>query len=560
MRLRIIIFFLILNSTFLILHSQNVNPNGYNIFYYDNGNKSSEGAMVNGKPEGYWKNYYENGVLKNEGNRKNFQLDSAWKFYNDKGKITKSINYAEGKKNGFTVTYDTAGFAISKENYVSDVKQGLSFNYYKSGKTKQSIPYKNGRADGLSYVYSEDSVITAIIKYKMGYIEKQEKINQKDAEGNKQGIWKEFYPDGSVKKEVRYKDNTIDGYVKEYDKTGNLTDMKKFSYGKEVKNAPELAKPDIFKAYFEDGNVRYEGLYLNGMPIGTHYKFHLSRRCDSVRVYNDSTEKYTMQFKCFNLSVADSAYVYQEGYLLERGPVDSLRRRQKEWIEYNVTGEFRSKGPYVDDKRIGNWEFFYPNGKTEQKGKYDKKGRAQGEWTLYYDDGKVLRKENYKNDKREGTLEEYTEDGKLITKGEYMDDQKEGNWYYEIANYKEYGVYRNGLPDSVWKAYYVKENKLRFEGKFVNGDPERKHVYYYDNGKVQASGKYVAGQKDGDWHYFEEDGFLVLTVNYENGIERKWDGQKIVPTYEESLKVFEDIKQNQKKNDIKPDEGTENKK
>jgi len=554
------ILFLILNSIFLILHSQNVNPNGYNIFYYDNGNKSSEGAMVKGKPEGYWKNYYESGILKNEGNRKNFQLDSTWKFYNDKGKITKSINYSEGKKNGFTITYDSAGWIIAKENYIADVKQGLSYNFYSSGKTKQSIPYKNGRADGLSYVYSEDSVITAIIKYKMGYIEKHEKINQVDEQGNKQGIWKEFYPDGTVKKETRYKDNTIDGYVKEYDKTGNLNDMKKFVYGKEVKNAPELAKPDIFKAYFEDGNVRYEGLYLNGMPLGTHYKFHLSKRCDSVRVYDDSSEKYTMQYKCFNLSIADSAYVYQEGYLLERGPVDSLRRRQKEWIEYNITGEFRSKGPYVDDKRIGNWEFFYPNGKTEQKGRYDKKGRAQGEWILYYDDGKILRKENYKNDKREGVLEEYTEDGKLITKGEYLDDQKEGNWYYEIANYKEYGVYRSGLPDSVWKAYYVKENKLRFEGRFLNGDPDGKHTYYFDNGKVQASGKYVAGVKDGDWHYFEEDGFLVLTVNYEMGIERKWDGQKIVPTYEDALKVFEDTRQNQKKNEKKADEGTDPKK
>lgn len=516
--------------------------------------------MVNGKPEGYWKNYFESGILKNEGNRRNFQLDSVWKFYNDKGRIIKSISYAEGKKNGFTITYDTAGYVVSKEQYISDIKQGLSYNFYPSGKVKQTIPYKNGRADGLSYVFSEDSLITAIIKYKMGYIEKHEKINHTDAEGNKQGIWKEFYADGSVKKEVRYKDNAIDGYVKEYDKTGNLTDMKKFSYGKEVKNAPELAKPDIFKAYFDDGNVRYEGLYLNGMPIGTHYKFHLSKRCDSVRVYDDSTEKYTMQFKCFNLSVADSAYVYQEGYLLERGPVDSLRRRQKEWIEYNITGEFRSKGTYVDDKRVGNWEFFYPNGKTEQKGRYDKKGRAQGEWVMYYDDGKILRKENYKNDKREGLLEEYTEDGKLITRGEYMDDEKEGNWYYEIANYKEYGVYRSGMPDSVWKAYYIKEDRLRFEGRFVNGEPDGKHTYYFPNGKVQLSGKYVGGQKDGDWHHFEEDGFLILTITYENGIERKWDGQKIVPTYEESLKVFEDIRPTVKKTEKKPDEGTEPKK
>ena len=541
------LFILILNSGFLILNSQNAvqNPNGKNTFYYDNGFKSSEGNMVNGKPDGYWKSYYNNGVLKNEGNRKNFQLDSIWKFYNEKGKTTKSISYLEGKKNGFISTYDTAGFIVTSENYINDSKQGTSFNYYKSGKTKQTIPYKNGRADGLSYIYTEDSIIITIIKYKMGFIEKHEKINQTDENGVKQGIWKEFYPDGTVKKDVRYKDGVIDGYEKTYDKKGDLAEMKKYSFGKEVKNAPELAKPDIFKAYFEDGNVRYEGLYLDGMPIGTHYKFHLSKRCDSVRVYNDSNETYKMQYKCFNLSVADSAFVYQEGYLIERGPVDSLRRRQKTWMEYNITGEFRAKGPFVDDKRIGSWEFFYPNGKIEQKGKYDKKGRAQGEWVLYYDNGNILRRENYQNDKREGLLEEFTDDGKLITKGEYLDDQKEGDWFYELANYKEYGVYRNGLPDSIWKAYYVHENKLRFEGGFLNGDPNGKHVYYYDNGKVQSNGKYVAGQKDGEWRYFEENGFLIVTITYENGEETKWDGQKVSAAYEENLKVFDDAKKNQ---------------
>ena len=559
-------FLIIFSFVFLssLLKAQTTpNPNGKNIFYYDNGNKSSEGNMVNGKPDGYWKSYYQNGVLKNEGNRKKFQLDSVWKFYNDQGKITKSITYAEGKKSGYLTTYDTAGLIISEENYINDIKQGTTINFYKSGKTKQTIPFKNGKADGISYIYSEDSVITSIIKYKMGYIEKQEKINQTDEKGNKQGIWKEFYPDGTVKKEIRYKEGIIDGYVKEYDKKGDLTEMKKFNFGKEVTNAPELAKPDIFKAYFDDGNVRYEGLYLNGMPIGTHYKFHLSKRCDSVRVYNDSNETYTNQYKCFNLSVADSAFIYQEGYLIERGPVDSLRRKQKIWIEYNITGEFRSKGPYVDDKRIGNWEFFYPNGKTEQKGKYDKKGRAQGEWILYYDNGNVLRKENYQNDKREGLLEEFTEDGKLITKGEYMDDQKEGDWFYEIGNYKEYGVYHNGMPDSTWKAYYVKENKLRWEGGFLNGDPDGKHVYYYDNGKVQSNGRYAGGQKDGDWRYFDENGFLILTVTYENGVETRWDGQKIAPVYEEGLKVFEDTKKNQpkeKKEGEKSNEGEGNKK
>ncbi|MFL5730302.1 MAG: toxin-antitoxin system YwqK family antitoxin [Cytophagaceae bacterium] len=524
-------------------------PNGYNIFYFDNGIKSSEGFMKNGKPDGYWKNYYMTGIIKNEGNRKNFQLDSTWKFYNEKGKLQKSYTYREGKKNGFLSIYDTLGRIISKENYVNDIKQGDAFLYYKSGKVKQIVPYKNGRADGISYEFTEDSTIISIVTYKMGFIEHAEKINRKDEKGNKQGLWKEFYADGKVKKESRFKDNTVDGYIKEYDVKGDLQNIEKYNNGKKVENPPELAKLDVFKTYYENGNVKYEGGYINGMPIGTHFHYKQSREtCDSVLIYEDTIAKRI--FHCFSVSVPDSAIVYQNGYLVEKGPVDSLRRRQKEWTEYHLTGEFKAKGQYVDDKRIGEWTFYYPNKKIEQKGRYDKKGRAQGEWKWYYESGALLRDENYLNGKREGLLQEFTEEGKLITKGEFSDDEREGPWYYEIVNYKEFGNYRLGLPDSMWKAYYIKENKLRFEGNFVNGDPDGRHTWFYANGRQQASGKFVAGMKQGEWKFFDEIGNLTLTIYYENDTEVKWDGIKIVPTFEESLRVYETVKKKNDKTDV----------
>ena len=61
-----------------------INPNGYNKFYYDDGSISSEGTMRNGKPDGYWKNYYSDSILKSEGNRKEYLLDSLWKFYDER--------------------------------------------------------------------------------------------------------------------------------------------------------------------------------------------------------------------------------------------------------------------------------------------------------------------------------------------------------------------------------------------------------------------------------------------------------------------------------------------
>src|SRR3954471_15581458 len=95
---------LIINCQLSIAQTNDVNPNGYNKFYYPGGKLQSEGTMKEGVPEGYWKNYFEDGTLKSEGNRSNHTLEGDWKFYNEKGILTTEINYSKGKRNGIQRT------------------------------------------------------------------------------------------------------------------------------------------------------------------------------------------------------------------------------------------------------------------------------------------------------------------------------------------------------------------------------------------------------------------------------------------------------------------------
>lgn len=535
----ILVTIFILSNVFGFLSAQTTNPNGYNKFYYDNGALSSEGLMKDGKPDGYWKNYHRNGKMKIEGNRKNFQLDSVWKFYSENGRLTKTINYKEGKKDGFVCNYDTAERIVSREVYVNDIKQGLTTHFYPSGKTKQTTPYVNGKPDGTSYELSEDSLVIAIYKYKNGILQSADRVNRKDAEGNKQGIWKEFYNDGSVKKEERYNDNLLDGYVKQYDEKGNLKKTEKFNLGKQILNAPELAVLEIYKDYYDDGVLKYEGPYANGYAVGTHYKYKKKFQCDSLLYKrDDSTDVWIKKWVCRNIPVPDSAITYNEGIIIERGPVDSLRNKIGIWMEYHNTGEFKAKGLYANDNRINDWIFYYPNGKIEQKGVYDKKGRPKGVWRWYYDNDALMREETYVNGKREGVMVDYSEDGKILTKGEYIDNMKEGIWVYETPEYKEIGKYSLDKQDSLWRSYYMPKGKPRFEGRFINGEPEGLHIWYYENGLKMFYGNYAGGLKQGDWKFYDENGYNYLTITYENDIEVKLQGIKIKPTYEESLRDY----------------------
>lgn len=534
----VIIYIFILFSVTLFAQS---NKNGYNKFFYENGKISSEGTMRDGKPDGYWKNYYDNGKLKIEGNRKNFQLDSTWKFYDVKGRITKSINYKEGKKDGVSIIYDTLQKVVTSEYYVQDIKQGLQRNFYKTGKTKSVVPYVKGKPDGTAYEYSNDSLITSIAVYKGGILQSFEKINQKDAANKKQGIWKEFYDNLELKKEMKFNDDSLDGYVMEYDKKGSLTSTKKFNNGKRILKAPEIANVEVYRDVFDDGTLKYEGVYSDGVPIGSHYKYKQKYQCDSSIFLRDDTSRvavYVNRLVCRNVPVPDSCIEYFDGTVVAKGKVDSVRNRIGIWTEYHHTGEFKGKGLYKDGNRTGEWEFFYASGKLEQKGKYDKKGRTQGQWKWFYENGALMREELYVNGKREGQLTDYNEQGKIILQGTFVDNVMEGTWIYETPEYKEIGNYLNGERDSVWKSYYMPSKTKRYEGRFSSGQETGLHTMYYDNGRKMYSGNFVAGMRDGDWHFYDELGTNYLTITYKNDIEIKWMGDKIRPTYEESLRSY----------------------
>lgn len=535
---RKLVIFILFISVSIYSIAQTTVKNGYSKYYYENGKISSEGMMKDGKADGFWKNYYQNGNLKISGNRKNFLLDSLWNFYDEKGRVNRSVYYKEGKKNGFTTLYDTLGKITLLDSYVNDVKEGISKKFYPSGKVRTVINYVNGKADGLAYEYAEDSTIISIVTYKSGITLNSERINRKDELGRKQGLWKEIYTNGEAKKEANYLNDSLDGFVKEYDKKGNLTSIKKYDFGKPLLRAPEVRQVEWYKETNSDGTLRYEGVYDEGVPIGTHYTYKPKRICDSVEYFNDSTKVFFKKFMCSNFSIPDSAIEYFNGVVVAKGAVDSARNRVGKWVEYHNTGEFKGKGVYVAGGRTGDWEFFYPSGKLEQKGRYDKKGRAQGVWKWFYESGALLREENYVNGRREGMMTDYNENGSILTKGNWIDNKKEGNWTYENGEYYEAGNYVNDEPDSLWKGFYKPEKTKFFVGRFNQGTPEGYHTYYYRNGKKMIEGSYTGGLKEGDWKFYDEMGFNYLIINYKDDIEIKWQGEKIFPTYEQSLRTY----------------------
>jgi uncharacterized protein len=454
------------------LYAQDSLKKGHTVFYYENGKISSEGILTDGKPDGYWKTYNENGFIKSEGNRKNFKLDSLWKFYNDSGKVILEINYTEGKKNGIKTTYQEKEKIT--ETYVEDIKQGPTTYYYPDGTVRLIINFIKGREQGFAKEFSADGTVISLIEYKNGYLLHRENINRKDKNGLKQGNWKEYYSSGILKSEGTYYNDVKSGYFKDYDVNGNLTSVSKYVNGELIKDAQEVAKVDTKTDYYSTGKVKVVGSYKNNVPDGVMREYSPEGKITDSKIFKEGVvvgdgiidaegvrqgawkEYYnTGELKgegtyVNGQRIGDWKYYHQNGKIEQIGKFLKNEKPDGPWkwyfengnllreetfengmeigtmIEYNDTGVVVAKGDFVDGLEEGPW--FYHYGDFTEEGSY-KEGKRFGEWKGYYLEGNLLYSCSYTDDNYDGKYTTYWDNGNIKETGLYIMGQREGDWY-----------------------------------------------------------------------------------------------------------------------------------
>lgn len=482
-----------------IFAQNQVNPNGYNTFYYPNGVKSSEGNMVNGQPEGWWKSYNEKGTLVSEGNRKNSLLDSLWFFYNDSGDTTLIIHYKQGKKDGERIQFLQDERIV--ERWVADSITSPVLAYTPQGKLKRLTPYADGMPHGMEKEFDTAGHIVKLSHYYHGVLTKREQINRTDQFGYKQGNWKYFWPNGNLQLEGTYVNDKRHGYFKEYDEDGNFLSVQKYDNDYLVADAAETKQLDRKISY-----------HKNGQPaiIATYYR----NKADGLRREFDENGNVV------------KGYVFSNGVLLCEGITDMEGRRQGKWKEFYETGELKSEGTYQNSNRTGQWKFFFPNKTIEVVGSYDNKGRMDGEWKWYYANGELMRTEEYANGILDGDYREYDEFGNTLTEGRFEDGTEEGHWIYRRGPSIEEGDFYDGMHTGLWKIWY-EEGKIAAEINYDQDLMNGKYTIYYENNVIKRTGKYVNGERDGIWYDYYDTGELFLTTLYKDGKEIRWNNYKI---------------------------------
>lgn len=117
---------------------QNGRPDGYAVFYHENGKTAEEGVWKINKWMGTYKSYYDNGQVQQEFNfNQAGKREGAQKYYYPDGKTQIEGNWQNGKENGVVTEYHPDGSlkkTISYENGSADVASIKEF------KPKKDVP------------------------------------------------------------------------------------------------------------------------------------------------------------------------------------------------------------------------------------------------------------------------------------------------------------------------------------------------------------------------------------------------------------------------------------
>lgn len=223
----------------------------------------------------------------------------------------------------------------------------------------------------------------------------------------------------------------------------------------QLSNAQLRFEDGPYKDYYDSGEVKTEGAYLDGKRTGKWVNYHKNGQVSEQYLYSEGKYNRT-SFKSF----------YEDG---------TLKREVVEEDYYHVSKGYYENGNLKLKRKLegGFYKEYKENGLLKIEANYVKSD-LYGFWKLYHDNGNVAWEVNYLNGYRNGSYKQFYENGQLKLEGVNIKDKKNGEEKrYDINGNLEWkGYYNNGSFDKTWTQYNSsnkKINKIKFkDGVIVN--------------------------------------------------------------------------------------------
>lgn len=224
---------------------------------YDSENKMIySGPFRNKVPVGVHREYGKDGKVTN-----------AF-IYNDNGLLlSEGIVDEAGRFNGKWKDLYPDGKVLAEGTYTDNRRTGLWKFYSPSGKTEQTGFYNNGRPDGLWKWY-----------YENGAILREEEYFQ----GERDGAYTEYSPSGEIVGKGQYSDGERNGEWKF--KSGDNTEEGEYIIG---------LKDGQWKSWYSNETLRFKGNYVQGNPDGPHLYYYENGKIKEEQFYRNGLRQKT---------------------------------------------------------------------------------------------------------------------------------------------------------------------------------------------------------------------------------------------------------------------------
>nr|WP_321409579.1 toxin-antitoxin system YwqK family antitoxin [uncultured Carboxylicivirga sp.] len=370
---------------------------GFRTYYYESGEKMSEGTLHHSKEEGKWTFWYENGNQQIVAHFHEGNPDSLWQWYNESGKLIKEGSYKSG------------------------LEHGIWINYFENGVKNDSGLYVNGRMEGDWKIWNETGTLM------------QEGNFTRDRQD---GIWKFYHLNGALLSEGMMKEGISSGLWTTYFDNGELES--RIIHESETK----LIVQDVWdvsgKQWVKDGEGTYQSFSDKGVVLAKG-EVKGGLRTGEWSIYYENGNKKELgvyEGEIFRLSKAwypDGKIMVQDG----NGNYESY---------YPDGDKLMESGKMLNGLRQGLWKAFYESNQALYREAVYAGGQVNGEIKYYYESGGLYSTGNMINDLQEGEWTWFFENGEVQSKVSFVNNKKEGTqtMWSEVGEKIKEEYYKNG--------------------------------------------------------------------------------------------------------------------
>jgi uncharacterized protein len=145
-----------------------VSKQGHFVYYYENGNKTSEGNYVDDQEEGLWNYWLESGQKRSEGKYLKGEKTGVWNYWYTNGQLASKETYTKGGS-FFVEGYHENGNIRVKGNCDKGIPEGMWVYWNSDGRITMKGNFNHGLRDGEWIRSFRDGEMK--ITYNNGFIE-----------------------------------------------------------------------------------------------------------------------------------------------------------------------------------------------------------------------------------------------------------------------------------------------------------------------------------------------------------------------------------------------------